>query len=136
MFSILRQRGKSLCTQLQYTNISYFKVDFHNLSIRAKKDAARTWHNLPYLVAKEHILGFINKWSSEWLTPSDEGTRTSEVIKGRMGKTTAMKITKKDKEKEAPKASRKEKAVQKNESLYKREGSAKGESSDNIAGHS
>lgn len=80
--------------------------------IRAKNDAAGTWHKLPYLVMKDDILGFINKWPSKWLTPSNADVGTSKAAKGEMGKTTVVIVTKKDKEKEAHKASTKEKAEQ------------------------
>jgi len=85
----------------QYTNIADFKANFHNLSIQKKKDPTRTWHKLPYLATEEDIMGVINKFLSEWLTPSNEDAGKSKATKGETGKTTVATVAKKDKEKEA-----------------------------------
>jgi len=42
-----------------YNNIVDFKVDFHNLDIRGKKDSQGIWNKFPYFVANEDILGVI-----------------------------------------------------------------------------
>lgn len=96
---------------MKYTNIVYFKENFHNMFTCTKKDVAGTWHKLPYLVVEEDIMGVIRKWPSKWITPSNEGIGTSKAVKGETGKTTAATIAKKDKEKEAQRDSTKENAM-------------------------
>ena len=66
----------------QYTNIADFKVGFHNLEIRVKKDARGIWHKLPHLVPEEDIVWVINKWPSDWLTPFDIDASTSSAAEG------------------------------------------------------
>lgn len=56
-------------------------------------------------------MGFISKWSSDWLTPSSEATRTSQAADIETWKATTSAEAKKDKKNEAHKASKKEKEV-------------------------
>jgi len=65
----------------QYTNIIDFKA-FHNMSICVKKDVIGTWHKFSYLVMEDEIMGIINKWPSDWFTPSGEATGTSKATEG------------------------------------------------------
>ena len=83
------------------------------------------WHQFQYLVVEDDIIGFINKWPSEWLTPYDTSTRTSKVTEGEIEKTTTMKAIAKDKKKDAQKASAKEKVVQKEAVMQEKEASIK-----------
>jgi len=45
-------------------------------------------------------MGVISKWLSDWLTPSSEAIRTCKVAEGSVGKTTAVIVAHKYKEKE------------------------------------
>lgn len=84
-----------------------FKEDFHNLSTHVKKYATSTWHKLTLLVTENDIMGVFSKWPSNWLTPSEEGARTSKVVEGEVEEIIAMTVAVKEKKKEVNKASMK-----------------------------
>lgn len=79
----------------QYGDIANFKVDFHSVSICAKKNLKIVWNELPYLVSEDDILIFISKWLSNWLTPITvkvrEKFRTSKTISGVQAKKSVAK---------------------------------------------
>lgn len=58
-------------------------------------------------------MGLIRKWSSDWLTPSSEATGTHMAAKGDMGEIIVATTAKKGKEKEAYKASKKDREAKK-----------------------
>jgi len=43
-----------------------FKADIHRISIRARKDPAQKWYDLPYLAIDDAIDEVLDKWSVEW----------------------------------------------------------------------
>lgn len=63
----------------QYCNIVDFKVDFHRIYVKERKDRTRTWHPFPYLVTEDDLLVVVQCWSEEWMTPPSEDI---EIAKG------------------------------------------------------
>jgi len=43
----------------QYRNITEFKVDFHRIYVKARKDLIETWNPIPYFFAEDELLGII-----------------------------------------------------------------------------
>lgn len=43
-----------------------FKVEFHHVYIRAHKDLAKTWHELPYLSMDDVIFAVLKSWPPKW----------------------------------------------------------------------
>lgn len=48
-----------------------FKVEFHCISIRARKDLEQKWHDLPYLATDDAIAVVLDHWPAEWRMASD-----------------------------------------------------------------
>lgn len=59
----------------QYCNIATFKVDFHRVYIKARKDPMETQHPLPYSVTEYDLLAVIQQWSVKWMTPTIDDTK-------------------------------------------------------------
>lgn len=43
-----------------------FKADFHNVTIRTRKDLKKTWYKLSYLVGEVDVQEIVGKWPWEW----------------------------------------------------------------------
>ena len=43
-----------------------FKVDFHHVYIRARKDPSKAWKELPYLATNNVIFAVLESWPLEW----------------------------------------------------------------------
>lgn len=39
----------------QFTTYAKFKADFHNVSIRARKEPKHTWHKFPYFLSEMYV---------------------------------------------------------------------------------
>jgi len=46
-----------------------FKVDMHNLYIRAQKDPKQTWVKLLFIVRNDTIYEVLTAWPLEWHAP-------------------------------------------------------------------
>jgi len=46
------------------------------------RDPTKIWHKFPYLVVEEDIARVVNKWPSDWLTPSDASVGNSKATEG------------------------------------------------------
>jgi len=51
-------------------SFSEFKADFHHVYIRARKDLAKMWHELPYLAIDDVIFAVLESWPPEWHAPA------------------------------------------------------------------
>jgi len=47
-----------------------FKAEFHHVYIRACKDPAKTWNELPCLATDDVIFTVLESWPLEWCTPA------------------------------------------------------------------
>lgn len=47
-----------------------FKADFHHIYIRALKDPAKKWNELPYMATDDVIFDVLEAWPLEWCTPA------------------------------------------------------------------
>ena len=45
-----------------------FKLDFHNIYIRACKDLAKKWSKLPFIAIDDVIFDVLETWLPEWRT--------------------------------------------------------------------
>lgn len=52
-----------------YHHIAEFKVEFHRVYVKVRKDPMETWHPLPYLVMEYDRLAVVQDWPEEWMTP-------------------------------------------------------------------
>ena len=48
-----------------------FKANFHNVFIRAQKELAQKWYDLPYLAIDDAIDAVLNQWPVEWHATTD-----------------------------------------------------------------
>lgn len=69
-----------------YTNLQgyvKFKVDFHRVSIRVRKDLVQKWYHLPYLATNDAIDLVLDKWPVVWHSTKDMavGRRKSAMYK-------------------------------------------------------
>ena len=70
-----------------------FKAGFHHLSIRARKDPAKTWYDLPYLATDDAIDVVLDRWSTEWCTTSDLVVRARKSTTQRKKEEAKIKMT-------------------------------------------
>ena len=57
-----------------------FKVDFHHVYIRARKDPTKKWNELPYLGTDDVIFNILEVWPSEWHAPAIFAVEVSKSI--------------------------------------------------------
>ena len=50
-------------------SFAYFKVDMHNIYIRARKDPTKQWKKLPFVATEDAIFIVLETWPSEWYAP-------------------------------------------------------------------
>jgi len=48
-----------------------FKVEFHQIFIRARKDLEQKWYDLPYLATDDAIAVVLECWPTNWCTLFD-----------------------------------------------------------------
>ncbi len=46
-----------------------FKVDFHHIYLRARKDLTKKWSELPFIATDDVIFDVLETWLPEWHTP-------------------------------------------------------------------
>jgi len=46
-----------------------FKVDLHNISIKARKDPTNQWRELPFIAMDDVIFNVLETWLLEWHAP-------------------------------------------------------------------
>ena len=46
-----------------------FKVDMHNIYIRARKDSAQQWTKLPFITTDDAIFIVLESWPPMWCNP-------------------------------------------------------------------
>lgn len=46
-----------------------FKVDMHNVYIKACKDLTQTWTKLPFIAIDDTIFSVLESWPPEWRAP-------------------------------------------------------------------
>lgn len=56
----------------------YFKADFHNVSIRERRDPNHIWHKIPYLVSETNVQDIVGSYRVEWCGPTHIGVGTSK----------------------------------------------------------
>jgi len=54
----------------QLMNYAVLKVDFHNVSIRARKDPELTWCLFPYLVSEMEVQEVVGYFPTKWCEPT------------------------------------------------------------------
>lgn len=62
----------------QLSGYTKFKVDFHHVYIRARKDLDQKWYDIPYLATDDAIVKVLKHWPTDWHTSLDLATRTSK----------------------------------------------------------
>lgn len=101
-----------------YTNLQgyvEFKANFHHVSIRAWKDPAQKWYDLPYLAMDDVIDAVLDQWPTEWRTTTDLAMGGSKYTTQRKKEEAKIKMTQlaeKRKKEATEKAQAERKAVQ------------------------
>ena len=63
---------KSRLSPTIYNNLqsfAEFKADLHSIYIRAHKDSAKQWRELPFVATDVVIFNILETWTPEWCTP-------------------------------------------------------------------
>ena len=66
-----------------YNNLhsfTVFKVDFHHVYIRVRKDPVKKWNELPYLAIDDVIFAVLESWSLEWRAPANSMMESEKSI--------------------------------------------------------
>ena len=64
----------------QLTEYVEFKVDFHHVYIRARKDPVNKWNELPYLTTENVIFTVPESWPLVWRVLAISVTETENFV--------------------------------------------------------
>ena len=70
-----------------------FKVDFHHVAIRARKDPTQKWYDLPSLAMDDTIDVVLDRWPAEWHTTIDLAVGGSKSVAQRKKEEAKLKMT-------------------------------------------
>lgn len=104
-----------------------FKVDFHNVSICARKDPEGKWHVLPYLVSKTDVQEVVGYWLLEWNESTmlevgtSKGTQISTTQKQKEAAQKAARTLAEKKKKEAAKATEEKAQIEEEKPVKEKE---------------
>lgn len=70
-----------------------FKVDFHQVSIKARKDPSQKWYDLPYLETDDAIDAMLNQWPVDWHFTTDLSMGRSKFATQKKKEEAKLKMT-------------------------------------------